>query len=112
MFFRAKGIPLRTLTPMTALDLDALWLSTPGMEEYTGHSVKHGASAHLDEAAATGAVIDPVLKSRVLKHLSRADPEPRVSIRYGPSPAHNHVTHPAAIHKARALGTWQVTMLL
>lgn len=109
-YARRNSIPFTYLTGVGDTDITSLWLATAGMEEYSGHSTKHGASAYLDQLASEGVQVDPIFKSRVLKHLSKADPEPNTSIRYGNSPAHPR--NPASIHKARALKTWKVTMLL
>jgi hypothetical protein len=109
-YARRNRIPFAYLTGDGDTDIASLWQATAGMEAYTGHSTKHGASAYLDQLAGEGVQVDPIFKSRVLKHLSKADPEPSVSIRYGNSPAHPR--SPAAVHKARALKTWKITMLL
>ena len=87
------------LVDMTTSQLNALWLDDPVMHEYTAGSIKRGAITHLDTLIASGVKINPIYRSRLVKHSNPADPEPQITIRYGGD----------RLAKARSLMTQRVT---
>jgi hypothetical protein len=93
---------LRTFTQLTnvsSLELGNMWMEDPDLHEYTASSIKRGAITHLDRLVAGGLEINPVYRSRLFKHSNPADPEPRITVRYGGD----------RLAKARSLKTQRVT---
>ena len=93
---------------LTSVDADALsrrWNKMPGMERYTGHSIKRGALGHILRQMADGVQVREELVSRVCKHMTLFGLS-RQTIRYGSG------TKADMVSLARALETGKVTRLL
>ena len=99
LFDRLK--PFRTLTTVTTEAIVERWRHTPGMEQYTGHSIKRGAVTYLLSLLAQGLPVDPALISVVAKHKVETALSP-TTLRYAGDP----------VALARALGTQHVTKWL
>ena len=90
--------PFERLTAVSTADVTAMWRATPGMEAYSGHSVKRGALTFLFGLIASGADLSEMLVGRLAKHHGEGGLS-STTIRYGGCPT----------EMARALRTQEVT---